>query len=224
MQTYFAYVSKVADMVTCGVATILVNRCDRPSKKMYDKECARTSKLCYESLALGENEWQCDDIYDWETGWKRDGRGKQQPEYITMESATWAKDGIVQCKWLSGVELVLLIHRILTIFCRPFQLLMCAIGEVDAIDCKYSELRRQYTSYAAPGCHLSSNTFSNTWTALHMQTLVSFSSLAVCRNPYAMASPPSSPSVGCQIFPPHTSPAEATMLPVAPESQTSSPS
>jgi hypothetical protein len=49
---------------------------------MYDKEYARTSKMCYESLALGENErssW-----YDWQTDEKKDdGSGKRQPGYIT---------------------------------------------------------------------------------------------------------------------------------------------
>lgn len=45
-------------MVTCGVATILVNRRVRSSKKKYDKSMARTSKLCYDSLASERTEKQ----------------------------------------------------------------------------------------------------------------------------------------------------------------------
>ena len=47
------------------------------------------------------------------------------------------------------------------------------------------------------------------------------SSLQPCRMPQPVRNGqfPKPSSVGCQIFPPHMSPAEATMHPVAPESQ-----
>lgn len=65
----------------------------------------------------------------------------------------------------------------------------------------------------------SSNTFSKLGLSLHLHTLAR--SLQPCRKPRAVRNGqfPKPSSVGCQIFPPHMSPAEAAMLPVAPESQ-----
>jgi hypothetical protein len=68
---------------------------------------------------------------------------------------------------------------------------MCGIGEVGAIDCMCSELRWQYLGYAALGRHISSNSSSKLGPLLHLRTLLTFSSLAICRNSYAMASSPS---------------------------------
>jgi hypothetical protein len=54
-----------------------------------------------------------------------------------------------------------------------------------------------------------------------LQTLVDFlSSLVACRNPNAMASSPSLSPWDAKFFHLTSPPAEATMLPVAPEEQT----
>jgi hypothetical protein len=88
---------------------------------------ARTSKLCHNSLAL-ESEEQYN---DWEDGLRRSGRGKQKPEYITTGSMSWERIDSAY-KWLSGCGVLLLIHRILTIFCH-LPALVSGIGEVGAI-------------------------------------------------------------------------------------------
>jgi hypothetical protein len=84
-------------------------------------------------------------------------------------------------------------------FLSPIPTLMCGIGEVGAIDGGCSGLRPRYTNYAMPG-HISSNSSSKLGPLLHLRTLLSFPSLAACRNSHAMASSSSLPPWHAKFF------------------------
>lgn len=85
-------------------------------------------------------------------------------------------------------------------FLSPIPALMCGIGEVGAIDCRYSGLRRGSTNYAC-ACNISSNISLQTWTSLHLPNpgLV-LQPLPFRRKPVRNGQFPKPSSVGCQIF------------------------
>jgi hypothetical protein len=61
---------------------------------MYDKEYARTSKMCYESLAP-RREREADVMYEWQTGGKRNGTWQTTAGIIyhnsNGSSTTWER-------------------------------------------------------------------------------------------------------------------------------------